>query len=60
MTTDINKSKDPGPGFDTEKLSIFTIDTNNNTLDVYANLIVTPKQDQVFEGWLVDADGPKL
>lgn len=45
MTTDINKSKDPGPGFDTEKLSIFTIDANNNTLDVYANLIVTPKQD---------------
>ena len=45
--------KDPGPGFGTDKLGTFTIDANNNTLDVSANLTVTPKQDKVFEGWLV-------
>jgi hypothetical protein len=26
-------------------------------LDVSANLIVTPQQDEVFEGWLVQTDG---
>jgi len=57
LTMDINKSKDPGPGFGTDKLGTLTIDSNNNTLDVSANLIVTPKQDKVFEGWLVQADG---
>ena len=57
MTMDINKAKDPGPGFGTDKLGTLTIDANNNTLDVSANLTVTPKQDKVFEGWLVDADG---
>ena len=39
------------------KLGTLTIDSNNNTLDVSANLIVTPKQGKVFEGWLVQADG---
>ena len=57
LTMDINKAKDPGPGFGTDKLGTLTIDSNNNTLDVSANLIVTPKQDKVFEGWLVQADG---
>jgi anti-sigma-K factor RskA len=57
ITLDINKSKDPGPGFGTEKLGTLTIDANNNTLDVSANLNETAKQDKVFEGWLVDADG---
>ncbi|MBA2267777.1 MAG: anti-sigma factor [Nitrosopumilus sp.] len=57
VTMDINKAKDPGPGFDTDKLGTLTIDANNNTLDVSANLNVAPKQDKVFEGWLVDADG---
>ena len=57
ITMDINKSKDPGPGFGTDKLGTLTVDANNNTLDVSANLTVTPKQDKVFEGWLVDADG---
>ena len=57
LTMDINKSKDPGPGFGTDKLGTLTVDANNNTLDVSANLTVTPKQDKVFEGWLVDADG---
>jgi len=54
---DINKANEPGPGFGTDKLGTLTIDSNNNTLDVSANLIVTPKQGKVFEGWLVQADG---
>lgn len=54
---DINKAKDPGPGFGTEKLGTLSIDSTNNTIDVSANLTVSPKQDKVFEGWLVDADG---
>ena len=54
---DINKANDPGPKFGTDKLGMFTIDVTNNNLDVSANLNVTPKQDKVFEGWFVDADG---
>ncbi len=50
VTMDINKAKDPGPGFGTEKLGTLTIDANNNTLDISANLTATPKQDKVFEG----------
>lgn len=57
VTMDINKAKDPGPGFGTDKLGTLTIDANNNTLDVSANLNATAKQDKVFEGWLVDGDG---
>jgi len=57
VTMDINKANEPGPGFGTDKLGTLTIDSNNNTLDVSANLIVTPKQGKVFEGWLVQADG---
>jgi len=57
MTTDINKANDPGPGFGTDKSAILIIDSNNNTMDVSANLTVTPQQDKVFEGWLVQADG---
>ena len=56
VTMDINKANEPGPGFGTDKLGTLTIDSNNNTLDVSANLTVTPQQDKVFEGWLVDAD----
>ena len=53
LTMDINKAKDPGPGFGTDKSAILIIDSNNNTMDVSANLTVTPQQDKVFEGWLV-------
>jgi len=54
---DINKAKDPGPGFGTEKLGTLSIDTQNKTLDISVNLTAVPKQDKVFEAWLVDADG---
>ena len=53
VTMDINKVNDPCPGFGTDKSGTLTVDSNNNTLDVSANLTVTPQQDKVFEGWLV-------
>ena len=57
ITMDINKAKDPGPGFGTEKIGTLTIDAQNKTLDISANITAVPKQDKVFEAWLVDADG---
>ena len=57
ITMDINKALDPGPGFGTEKIGSLTIDTQNKTLDISANMTAIPKQDKVFEAWLVDADG---
>ncbi len=57
VTMDINKSKDPGPGFGTEKIGTLSIDAQNKTLDISVNMTAVPKQDKVFEAWLVDADG---
>lgn len=57
VTMDINKAKDPGPGFGTEKIGTLTIDAQNKTLDISANMTAMPKGDKVFEAWLVDADG---
>ncbi|VFJ13392.1 anti-sigma factor [Candidatus Nitrosocosmicus franklandus] len=57
ITMDINKALDPGPGFGTEKIGTLSIDSQNKTLDISVNLTVTPKEDKVFEAWLVDADG---
>jgi len=57
MTMDINKAKDPGPGFGTEKIGTLSIDTKNKTVDISVNMTATPKPDKVFEAWLVDADG---
>lgn len=57
VVMDINKAKDPGPGFGTEKIGTLSIDAKNSTLDITANLTATPKQDKAFEAWLVDADG---
>lgn len=54
---DINKAKDPGPGFGTEKIGTLSIDTQNKTLDISVNMTAAPKSDKVFEAWLVDADG---
>ena len=54
---DINKANDPGPEFGTDNSGTLTIDSNYNTLDVSTNPTVTPQQDKVFEGWLVQADG---
>lgn len=57
VTMDINKAKDPGPGFGTEKIGTLSIDAQNKTLDISVNMTQAPKQDKVFEAWLVDADG---
>ena len=57
VTMDINKAKDPGPGFGTEKIGTLSIDTKNKTVDISVNMTATPKPDKVFEAWLVDADG---
>jgi len=57
VTMDINKAKDPGPGFGTEKIGTLSIDANNKTLDISVNMTAVPKPDKVFEAWLVDADG---
>ena len=57
MTMDINKAKDPGPGFGTEKIGTLSIDVQEKTIDTSVNMTAVPKQDKVFEAWLVDADG---
>jgi anti-sigma-K factor RskA len=57
ITMDINKALDPGPGFGTEKIGTLSIDAQNKTLDISVNMTAIPKQDKVFEAWLVDADG---
>lgn len=54
LTLDIKKAKDPGPGFGDEKLGTVTLNTQGNKIDLSANLTAQPKQDKVFEGWLVD------
>lgn len=57
VTMDINKAKDPGPGFTDEKIGTLAIDARNDTLDITANLTLSPGQDKVFEAWLVDTNG---
>ena len=57
VTMDINKAKDPGPGFGTEKIGTLSIDVQGKTIDTAVNMTAVPKEDKVFEAWLVDADG---
>jgi len=57
VATDIYKAKDPGPGFSNETIGKVSIDARNQTLDLTVNMTAVPKQDKVFEAWLVDADG---
>jgi hypothetical protein len=57
VNMDINKAKDPGPGFGTEKIGTLSIDAQNKTLDISVNMTAASKEDKVFEAWLVDADG---
>jgi hypothetical protein len=56
-TLDINKAKNPGPGFGTEKIGTVSIDTAGNKVTISSNVTAQPKQDKIFEGWLVDAGG---
>jgi hypothetical protein len=58
VTYNLTKSKNPGPGFGDEKIGTLSIDTKDNKTYILANLSDTaPKQDKVFEAWLVDAGG---
>lgn len=57
VTMDINKAKDPGPGFGEEKIGTLSIDIQGKTINTAVNMTTVPKQDKVFEAWLVDADG---
>ena len=58
VTFNLTKSKNPGPGFGDEKIGTVSIDTKDNKTYILANLSnAAPKQDKVFEAWLVDAGG---
>jgi hypothetical protein len=57
VAMDIHKAKDPGPGFGNETIGSASFDTHDNTLDISINMTAVPKQDKVFEAWLVDAGG---
>jgi hypothetical protein len=58
ITLDITKAKNPGPGFGDEKIGTVSIDTTGNKTAISSDVTAAqPKQDKVFEGWLVDAGG---
>ncbi len=58
ITLDINKAKNPGPGFVTDKEGTISIDTTGNKTAISSDVTAAqPKQDKVFEGWLVDTGG---
>src|SRR6185437_8813711 len=55
ITLDIKKAKNPGPGFGDEKIGTVSIDSNVNKTAISSDVTAQPKQDKVFEGWLLDA-----
>ena len=57
ITSDIHKAKNPGPGFGPDKVGTVTIDATGNKVTISSTATAQPKQDKVFEGWLVDAGG---
>ncbi len=57
ITLDIHKAKDPGPGFGPEKIGTLSIDATGNKATISAKVTTTPKQDKVYEAWLVDTGG---
>jgi hypothetical protein len=57
ITLDIKKAKNPGPGFGDEKVGTISIDSSVNKTAIYSEVTAQPKQDKVFEGWLLDAGG---
>ena len=54
---DINKAKNPGPGFGEEKIGTVTIDATGNNTIVSTDITAKPGQDKVYEAWLVDEGG---
>ena len=57
ITLDIKKAKSPGPGFGDEKIGTVSIDSNVNKTAISSDVTAQPKQDKVFEGWLLDTGG---
>ena len=59
ITLDVHKAKNPGPGFGSNKIGTVTIDAKQpgNQTKITSTITAQPKQDKVFEGWLVDAGG---
>jgi hypothetical protein len=56
MTGDITAPSDGNP-FGGQKMGTITIDSNGRRTNVTADLNASPKDGNVFEGWLVDAGG---
>jgi hypothetical protein len=56
MTGDITAPSDGNP-FGGQKMGTITIDSNGRRTNVTADLNASPKEGNVFEGWLVDAGG---
>jgi hypothetical protein len=56
MAGDITASS-AGKPFGGQKMGTITIDSNGSRTNVTADLNATPKDGNVFEGWLVDAGG---
>ena len=54
---DINKAKNPGPGFGEEKIGTVTIDATGNNTVISTDITAKPGQDKVYEAWLVDEGG---
>ena len=57
ITLDIKKAKNPGPGFGDETVGTVSIDSSVNKTAISSEVTAQPKQDKVFEGWLLDAGG---
>jgi hypothetical protein len=56
VTGDITRSSGEQP-FGGEKIGTVTISSDGNTTNVDADLNASPKEGNIFEGWLVDAGG---
>ena len=56
ITGDITSSSGGEP-FGGEKIGTVTISSDGNTTNVGADINASPKEGNVFEGWLVDAGG---
>lgn len=57
ITLDLNKAKNPGPGFGNEKIGSVSIDSSENKTAITSDVTVKAKPDKAFEGWFVDAGG---
>lgn len=54
---DINKAKNPGPGFGEDKIGTVTINATGTKTIISTDITSKPGQDKVFEAWLVDEGG---